>query len=398
MSMPALRFKDNHGQDFPEWELKELKQIAQKISTKNRDLLIKHVLTNSATQGIVSQSEYFDRDIANKNNLDGYYVVEMDDFVYNPRISVTAPVGPIKRNKVAKGVMSPLYTVFRFKEGCLNYYEQYFETTYWHDYLKSVANSGARHDRMNITNSDFLSLTVTLPSENEQTKIASFLTAVDEKITQLSQKYELLVLYKKGLIQQILSQELRFKGDDGQDFPDWTRTTLSNVAFIVMGSSPQSEAYNDNSNGLPLIQGNADIKARKSAPRIYTTQITKECIPSDILLSVRAPVGTVAISNHHACIGRGISAIRAKKEASQGFLYQWLLAYEPRWKSLSQGSTFEAVNSDDIKSLELAMPHIQEQEKIAAFLTAIDDKLTLTQNQLAAAKQYKQGLLQQMFV
>jgi len=111
-----LRFKDDDGKEFPEWDVIDLEQIAFKVNLKNRNLEISNVLTNSATQGIISQNDYFDRDIANKNNLDGYYVVERDDFVYNPRISNNAPVGPIKRNKLIRGVMSPLYTVFRFKK------------------------------------------------------------------------------------------------------------------------------------------------------------------------------------------------------------------------------------------------------------------------------------------
>ena len=236
------------------------------------------------------------------------------------------------------------------------------------------------------------------PILQEQTKIANFLTAVDEKIQHLTQKADLLLQYKKGVMRQIFSQELRFKDDDGGEFPPWENYALLDIAQIIMGSSPQSDAYNEIGNGLPLIQGNADIKERVSAPRVFTSQITKECIIGDILLSVRAPVGTVAKSGHHACIGRGIAAVRSKKQFYQQYLYQWLLAFEPKWKSLSQGSTFESVNSDEIKNLELEIPTLIEQTKIANFLTAIDDKITHTKTQLAAVKQYKQALLQQMFV
>ena len=99
--------------------------------------------------------------------------------------------------------MSPLYTVFRFKEGNLSFFEHYFETTHWHDYMKSVSNSGARHDRMNITNESFLNLPVPYPSLPEQTKIANFLTVLDDKLTNTRTKLDTMKQYKQGLLQQL---------------------------------------------------------------------------------------------------------------------------------------------------------------------------------------------------
>lgn len=198
-----LRFKDDDGREFPEWDLVELEKVATKVNKKNKDLSINNVLTNSATQGIVSQSDYFDRDIANQNNLGGYYIVETDDFVYNPRISANALVGPIKRNHLTIGVMSPLYTVFRFTKGNLNFYEQYFQTNHWHDYMKSISNTGARHDRMNITNESFFGLPLPCPVEKEQLKIANFLIAIDDKVSQTQAELNAVTQYKQGLLQQM---------------------------------------------------------------------------------------------------------------------------------------------------------------------------------------------------
>ncbi len=247
--------------------------------------------------------------------------------------------------------------------------------------------------------SDLFKKTVNyFPTLQEQTKVAAFLSSVDSKIDQLSQKKTLLEQYKKGVMQQIFSQQIRFKADDGGDYPEWENQFLDSIANITMGSSPKSSAYNEVSTGLPLIQGNADINKRLSSPRIYTSEITKECFEGDILLSVRAPVGEVSRSVHHACIGRGVAAIRAKKKMNNDFLYQFLLWFEPRWASVSQGSTFEAVNSKDIKELVIVFPCIEEQTKIANFLSAIDSKIEQVVQQLETAKQFKKGLLQQMFV
>ncbi len=198
-----IRFKDDNGNDFPEWEEKELSQVAKRVTLKNKKNDINFVLTNSATQGIVSQQDYFEKDIANQENLEGYYVVDVDDFVYNPRISTAAPVGPIKRNKLAKGVMSPLYTVFRFEKQNLEFLEFFFETTVWHRYMKSVANYGARHDRMSITNDDLLGLPIPIPCRAEQQKITAFLSAVENKLYFTTTQLDQAQLFKKGLLQKM---------------------------------------------------------------------------------------------------------------------------------------------------------------------------------------------------
>ncbi|ENB8485366.1 TPA: restriction endonuclease subunit S [Citrobacter freundii] len=198
-----VRFKDENGEGYPEWKYVDLKEIASKVNIKNREGLVNVVLTNSATQGIVRQDSYFEREIVTESNLQGYYVVSVGDFIYNPRISATAPVGPIKMNELIQGVMSPLYTVFRFKKGLLKFYQYFFESSVWHDYMKSVANSGARHDRMNISGADFFALPVSQPIEAEQSKIANFLSAIDEKISAKKAELDKLKNWKQGLLQQM---------------------------------------------------------------------------------------------------------------------------------------------------------------------------------------------------
>ena len=252
--------------------------------------------------------------------------------------------------------------------------------------------------RFNIGQDSLNKVSVFLPLKEEQTKIASFLSAVDEKISQLTQKHQLLSQYKQGMMQKLFSQQIRFKADDGSEFGEWEEVALSEIAVITMGSSPKSENYNEILNGLPLLQGNADIKNRKSLPRIYTSEITRKCNVGDILLSVRAPVGFVATSEHYACIGRGLCSIKANPNYLQGFIYQWLLSKENSWGSLSQGSTFESVNSNQIKNLSIQIPCLEEQTKIANFLSAIDQKIEVVAQQIEQAKTWKKGLLQQMFV
>ena len=235
-----------------------------------------------------------------------------------------------------------------------------------------------------------------LPSLQEQERIANFLTKVDKIIEKQDEKVKNLEKYKKGMMQKIFSQEIRFKDENGKEYPEWEEKKLGEIAGVIMGQSPSSEAYNENYEGIPLIQGNADIKLRKTAPRIYTTEITKTCEIGDIIMSVRAPVGSIGIADHNCCIGRGVCAIKAK--INNNYLYQVLLKKENKWSSISQGSTFESINKNDINGLKIVVPFLKEQEKIADFLTKIDLSSQKEYDKLKELKQWKRGLLQQMFV
>jgi len=198
-----LRFTRDDGQAFPDWDVKDLGDIAARSAAKNKDLEYMRVLTNSAVHGVIDQRDFFDKDIANSENLGGYYIIKKGGFVYNPRISVSAPVGPIKRNNLGDGVMSPLYSVFRFHDENTDFFDQYFQTTLWHDYMKSVANYGARHDRMAITIGDLMGLPLPFPHPDEQRKIANALAAMDAKIQAVADQVAKLETFKKGLLQQM---------------------------------------------------------------------------------------------------------------------------------------------------------------------------------------------------
>lgn len=278
--------------------------------------------------------------------------------------------------------IDPAYSVFLFQSK---------------SYRSQVVKLGQGAIRANIGQKDLARVCILVPPLAEQKKIAQILSTWDKAISVTEKLLTNSQQQKKALMQQLLTGKKRLLDENGVRFSgEWCTCTLSEVAHIIMGSSPKSEAYNDNGLGLPLIQGNADIKCRVSCPRVYTSDITKECTPGDILLSVRAPVGTVALSQHKACIGRGISAIKSKRKMSQSFLYQWFLWFEPKWCYLSQGSTFESINSDDIKTLKLSVPNFEEQQKIAAVLSAADTEISTLEKKLACLKNEKKALMQQL--
>ena len=179
LNVPHLRFKEFSG----EWEKVELNQVANKVTKKNKDVKINETFTNSAEYGVINQKDFFDKSISNADNIDNYYVVSPNDFVYNPRISNFAPVGPINKNNLGRcGIMSPLYTIFTVKNINATFLEYYFKSNHWHYYMYCNGDNGARHDRFSISDTLFLKMPIPITMSNEQQKIATFLTLIDKRI------------------------------------------------------------------------------------------------------------------------------------------------------------------------------------------------------------------------
>ena len=199
-NVPEIRFKG-----FTEaWEQRKLSEIADKVTEKNAGLQYVETFTNSAEFGIISQRDFFDHDIAKLGSLDGYYIVKNEDFVYNPRISTSAPVGPINRNKLGRtGVMSPLYTVFRPHDVDTTYLEHFFKCAYWHSFMNFNGDSGARSDRFSIKDDVFFQMPIPLPYIDEQRKIGELLTRLDHLITLHQRELEKLKNLKKACLEKM---------------------------------------------------------------------------------------------------------------------------------------------------------------------------------------------------
>jgi len=398
-----LRFPGFEG----EWEGKALEDISERQIKKNKSNQYSDVFTNSATQGVVRQNEYFDKDIANQENLEGYYIIHKDDFVYNPRISISAPVGPIKRNHIGMGVMSPLYTVFKFRNVNLDFVESYFETTFWHIYMKSIANYGVRHDRMNITNDDLLNMPIMIPSEAEQQKIASFLTSVDERIQQLTREKYLLEQYKKGVMHKIFSRKIRFKDNKGKEYTVWEEKILGDISERQIKKNTSNE-YSDvftNSATQGVVRQfeyfDKDIANQENLDGYYI--IHKDDFVYNPRISVNAPVGPIK-RNH---IGTGVMSplytVFRFRNVNLDFieLYFETTIWHKYMKSIANyGARHDRMNitNDDLLNMPIMIPSGEEQQKIASFLTSIDKKIELVNIQLEKTKAWKKGLLQKMFV
>lgn len=198
--VPEIRFKGFTGP----WEEIKLKDIASKVTEKNASKEYAETLTNSAEFGIISQRDYFDKDISNSENIGGYYVVRPGDFVYNPRISTFAPVGPVNLNKLGRtGIMSPLYTVFRTMEIDNIFLDYFFKTECWHPFMFYNGDTGARADRFSIKDSVFLELPIPYPSVQEQQKIGTYFRHLDTLITLQQRELEKLKNIKKACLEKM---------------------------------------------------------------------------------------------------------------------------------------------------------------------------------------------------
>ena len=182
---PRIRFKEFRD----DWGFQPLNNYACKVTTKNTAGAVSESFTNSAEFGIVSQLDFFDHEITKESNNTNYFVVNEDDFVYNPRISTFAPVGPINRNKLGrKGIMSPLYMVFSIQGIDPVFLEYYFQTNLWHHYMKMNGNTGARHDRFSISDENFFNMPIPAPCLAEQRAIGTVLDNIDKLISTQSRR------------------------------------------------------------------------------------------------------------------------------------------------------------------------------------------------------------------
>ena len=225
----------------------------------------------------------------------------------------------------------------------------------------------------NIKNADVL-----IPDVAEQEKIGEYFLAIDRLITLHQRKYDKLTKVKKAMLEKMFPEngspypEIRFKG-----FTDaWEQRKLGDTVQITMGQSPDGSTYSDVPSDYILVQGNADLQNGWVSPRVWTSQMTKKADAGDLIMSVRAPAGAMGKTAYNAVIGRGVAAIKGNE-----FIYQLLekMDSDGYWKALSCGSTFESLNSDNIKNADVLIPDVAEQEKIGEYFLAIDRLITLHQ-------------------
>lgn len=392
MNAPKLRFKNAKGECYPEWENAQIGDYVDFLSgypfdgddiTEDKSGVLLMRGTN-ITEGAVRNSLDIDRYyVGNISKLEKFLLKENDLVIGMDGSKVGKNSALVKGNNINSLLVQRVARLRETKLASIFYVYQNINSFRFHTYVDKVkTSSGIPH----ISAKQIKEFEIKLPCIEEQTKIANFLTAVDEKITQLTQKCELLAQYKKGVMQQLFSQELRFKDVDGQDFPEWDKKVLGDIS-VKKSSNIAANKIEDNE-GLYKIYGAAGVLKKVD---FFTEDNAYISIVKD-----GAGVGRVFLCEPLSSVLGTMDIIHAKEKVNISFLFAVLEQID--FAKYVTGSTIPHIYYKDYSKETVELPCLKEQTKIANFLTAIDDKLTHTKNQLAATKQYKQGLLQQMFV
>lgn len=400
-NIPNIRFKGFAD----DWEQRKLLEIADKVTEKNKNNEISEPFTNSAELGIISQKDYFDREVVNQENLDGYYIVRNDDFVYNPRISVTAPVGPINRNRLDRnGVMSPLYTVFR-THGIDNLYlEFYFKTTSWHRFMKLNGDSGARFDRFTISSTQFMEMPIPFPNKEEQRKIGGYFDVLDHFITLHQRKCDEVRQLKKFMFQKMFPQngelipEIRFAGFTG----DWEQRKFGTMFKRRM---ERNNGQFDNTRWI-------------SVAKMYFQEpdkVTSNNIDTRTYVMRRGDIAFEGHSNAEYKYGRFVANDIGDGIISELFpIYMHIDDYdEAYWKYAIQIEEIMAskllkcieisytssnkLDEDFFLKEEILVPSLDEQQQIGTYFRNLDHLITLHQHKCDQLKEVKRFMLQNMF-
>lgn len=415
MAQPKLRFKREDGMEYPKWKTQKLSSVSSRVVRKNKGNVSDIPLTISSLYGLVDQREYFNKTIASQN-MDGYYLLKNGEFAYNKSYSKGYDFGSIKRlDKYECGALSTLYICFVLKN-CVDsdFMVQYFDSQKWSKEVSIRCAEGARnHGLLNISTNDFFDIEMLLPEViEEQQKIAVFLSSVDEVITQSEAEVQNLEQQKKAAMQKIFSQEVRFRREDGTEFPEWVETTFGTYYKIISGNAFKMNDYVEN--GVPLINGESiqhgyiNDNNMNYLPLHFLTDYSS-CLLSegDIVLGLNRPItnGQLKIAMIPSIFNNSLLYQRAgkivfKEQIDKYFTYIFLN------KQILDFTLKEAVGSDQpfisttkLEKWKMIMPSDkQEIKQIGMFFKEVDEAISYAKQELDKWKELKKGLLQQMFV
>ena len=408
MAKPKLRF----SQYTNELRTVVLCDIFKKITRKNSGNFITNVITNSAKEGLISQRKYFEKDVANKDNTEGYYIIEEGDFVYNPRKSIEAPYGPFGRYDYSDvGIISPLYICLKLiNKNRINsdFLLYYFKSPAWHRYIYANGDTGVRHDRVSIKDEVLLSMPIYIPNKDEQIKVAQFFKSIDNVIDVINNYILLWEEKKKGVMQKIFSQKVRFKKDDGFDYSKWEEQEIRNLGEFTKGASLSKADISET--GTPFIlygelyttynEVAYEIKRKTKAivEDKYYSKIGDVVIPTSGESAEEISTST-CVMKEGVILAGDLNIFRS--DVLDGRIMSYILNYQVKNKiaKIAQGKSIVHIQAKELGKIKIQYPaDKEEQEKIAEFFSTIDEVIEIKKQKLEIWKNIKKGLLQQMFV
>lgn len=344
--------------------------------------------------GLIPQRDYFDKDIANSDNTSGYYIIEHNDFVYNPRKSSDAPYGPISRYAYPDaGIVSPLYLCFRAKGDVdTNFFEWYFRSSAWHRYIYMTGDSGARHDRVSIKDDDFFSMPIRFPSSIEQKKIASFLNAIERRISSQQLLVDNLKKYKRGLLSNLFGEKI-------------TKGCTTKSYYFSEIAQRRSEKY-DPSSGIeyPCVElENIEQETGKilaTVPSTAQSSIKNIAMPGDTLFGKLRPyLRKYAFAKKTMACSSEIWALIPSDVVLPKFLF-YLVQTEHflRVANISSGTKMPRAEWSNIEKAEFFIPDFSVQRKVVSLLEGLDQKITFADSTLLSLNRLKASLLQHLFI
>ena len=409
MNEPKLRFKADDGSQFPDWEEKKLSDIfVERREMQCIDDEYK-LLSFTIEQGVINpedkktnKRDFLMKDKARKKFLR----TEYNDIIYNP---ANLKYGAINRNKLGKGLLSPIYAIFYTEQNAV-FMESVVRNP---DFIKRSLKylEGTVIKLMTLKPRDFLRMKSYIPCLEEQQKIAEFLSTVD---TVIEKQKEIVLAWeerKKGVMQKLFSQEVRFRADDGSDFPEWENVTVLDLLVQQITDGPHETPVLEE-NGVSFVSVESidngrvnltkrrgfiskeydDVCAKKYKPQLYDVYMVKSG-------ATTGKVAIVTITDDFN-IWSPLAAMRTSSKTEAFFLYYQLqsdMIQNQVWTKLSLGNQPNL----GMRALELfsaVRPCFVEQQKIVDCLSSLDEVIEKQEATLAAWEEMKKGLLQQMFV
>ncbi len=390
MPVPKLRFKEFTD----EWEKLNAEDIFKNISNKNHngDLPI---LAVTQDKGVVYRDSLDLTINSSEKGIKNYKIIEPGDFV----ISLRSFQGGIEYSNLL-GISSPAYTVLKSKIRISDsFYKFYLKKESFISELNSTIE-GIR-DGKQISYSMFSKLKLPYTTFEEQKKIGNFLSSIDKKISITEEKLNLFEEYKKGIMQKIFNQELRFKNENENDYPEWEEKYLGEIGEIITGKTPSTKDEKNWNGSIQFVTPTDinDNKYQKYTQRKVSENIKMKILPiGTIMFTCIASIGKMSISTEKCITNQQINSIIVNEDIYNEYIYYALLNLVPKIKASQSTTTLPIINKTEFSKFMINLPCLEEQKKIVDFLSAIDSKIEKLSDELENLKEFKKGLLQQMFV